>query len=205
MKYPTFFNNIDTIKLNDQLGGFLGAFDEGMVEISYLDCVKLSGHSCPTVASAFLMVTIGLRELYTDVLPQRSMIKVAMRQPKDEGVAGVITNVISYVVGASDESGFKGIGGKFGRNNLVEYGADIKGMVRLTRVDTSAWVELDSDTSVVPGSPEMMPLMQKCMQGMATPDEQARFGALWQGRVEAMLLDQELWGQIVTTQRGEES
>jgi len=205
MKYPTFFNNIDTIKLNDQLGGFLGAFDEGMVEISYLDCVKLSGHSCPTVASAFLMVTIGLRELYTDVLPQRSMIKVAMRQPKDEGVAGVITNVISYVVGASDESGFKGIGGKFGRNNLVEYGADIKGMVRLTRVDTGAWVELDSDTSVVPGSPEMMPLMQKCMQGMATPDEQARFGALWQGRVEAMLLDQELWGQIVTTQRGEES
>jgi len=205
MKYPTFFNKIDTIKLNDQLGGFLGAFDEGMVEISFLDCVKLSGHSCPTVASAFLMVTIGLRELYTDVLPQRSMIKVAMRQPKDEGVAGVITNVISYVVGASDESGFKGIGGKFGRNNLVEYGADINGMVRLTRVDTGAWVELDSDTSVVPGSPEIMPLMQKCMQGMATPDEQARFGALWQGRVEAMLLDQELWGQIVTTQRGEES
>jgi len=205
MNYPKFFDAVPTIELDDPLGGFLGAFDGGRVEISYLDCVKLSGHSCPTVASAFLMATIGLKKLYPDTLPQRSSIRVEMSQSKDEGVAGVITNVISYIVGANDQSGFKGIGGKFGRDGLVEYDADIDGMIKLTRVDTGAWVVLSSDTSIVPGSPDMMPLMQKSMQGKATADEQMRFGALWQSRVEAMLLDTSLYSKIVTTQTGEES
>jgi hypothetical protein len=44
----------------------------------------------------------------------------------------------------------------------------------------------------------MMPLMQKSMQGIATDTEQERFRELWQGRVESMLLDRELWQKIVT-------
>ncbi len=199
MNYPAFFDKVPTLLLQDPLGGFLGAFDQGRVEISYLDCAKLAGHSCPTVASAYLLARRGLGELYPEDLPQRGMIKVEMRAAKEEGVTGVIANVISYIVGGNDEGGFKGIGGTFSRRDLLSFGhAELEGMVRLTRTDTGASVTLSSDTSQVPGSPQMMPLMQKAMQGAASGEEKAQFGTLWQARVEAMLLDSELQDKIVT-------
>jgi len=49
MKYPEFFDKIETVELYDDLSEFLGAFEDGKVVVSYLDCVKLAGHSCPTV------------------------------------------------------------------------------------------------------------------------------------------------------------
>ena len=199
MSYPTFFNNAPTIKLYDPLGDFLGAFDNGDIEITYFDCVKLAGHSCPTVASAFLMALQGLKELFPDSLPQRSQIKVTVKKPKDEGVTGVIGNVISYIVGANDESGFKGIGGKFARDNLARFGVSkLLGDIELTRIDTGASVIISADTSVVPGSPDMMPLMQKCMQGTATIEERNKFKSLWQDRVRTMLLEPELWSKMLT-------
>ncbi len=199
MNYPAFFDKVPTLLLQDPLGGFLGAFDQGRVEISYLDCAKLAGHSCPTVASAYLLARRGLGKLYSEGLPQRGMIKVEMRAAKEEGVTGVIANVISYIVGGNDEGGFKGIGGTFSRRDLLSFGhAELQGMVRLTRTDTGTSVTLNSDTSQVPGSPQMMPLMQKAMQGAASDEEKAQFGTLWQARVEAMLLDNELQDKIVT-------
>jgi len=199
MSYPAFFDDAPTIKLYDPLGDFLGAFDNGDIEITYFDCVKLAGHSCPTVASAFLIALRGLKELFPDSLPQRSKIKVTVKKPKDEGVTGVIGNVISYIVGANDESGFKGIGGKFARDNLTKFGdSKLLGDVKLTRIDTGASVIISADTSVVPSSPDMMPLMQKCMQGTATIEERNKFKSLWQSRVKTMLLEPELWSKIVT-------
>ena len=199
MHYPTFFNAIPTITLYDPLGEFLGAFEDGIVEISYLDCAKLAGHSCPTVASAYLMAIAGLNSLYPDGLPHRSQISIEMQAPKAEGVTGVIGNVIAYIVGANDEGGFKGIGGTFSRNDLLSFGiSQLTGMVRLTRIDTGDSVTLSSDTSQVPGSPEMMPLMQKAMQGAASDAEKAQFQALWQGRVEVMLLNKDLQDKIIT-------
>jgi len=199
MNYPSFFDKVNTIILEDKLGGFLGAFENGKVEISYLDCVKLAGHSCPTVASAYLMALIGLESLYIGELPRRSQIKVSIKGSKDDGVTGVMANVMSYIVGANDESGFKGIGGQMSRNNLISYNdATLNGDFAFTRIDTGATVTMSSSTASVPGSPEMMPLMQKCMQGIASGDEQVKFKALWQGRVEAMLLNENLWSKIVT-------
>ena len=40
MTYPQFFNNIPTIKLQDDLASLLGAFEDGLIEYSYLDSVK---------------------------------------------------------------------------------------------------------------------------------------------------------------------
>ncbi len=199
MNYPAFFDKVPTLLLQDPLGEFLGAFDQGKVEICYYDCVKLAGHSCPTVASAYLLARAGLGKLYPEGLPQRGMIKVEMRAPKEEGVTGVIANVISYILGGNDEGGFKGIGGTFSRRNLLSFGlTELRGMVRLTRTDTNASVTLSSDTSQVPGSPQMMPLMQKSIQGAASDEEEMQFRALWQARVEAMLLDSDLQDKIVT-------
>ena len=71
MDYPKFFNEIETIKLKDELSDFLGTFKDGIVEFSYLDVVKSAGHSCPTVAGAYLMAREGLKALYEDEIPKR--------------------------------------------------------------------------------------------------------------------------------------
>ncbi len=198
MNYPKFFDDVPTIKLIDPIGGFLGAFDDGLIEISYFDCVKLAGHSCPTVASVYLMVKSGLDALYPDTMPVRSQIKVEMSAPKNEGVTGVIANVISYITGAGDEGGFKGIGRKYSRNHLLNFDTGDLHTVRLTRMDSRDSVSLECDTSLVPGSPDMMPLMQKILEGKAETSEESRFKELWQDRVKAMLTDTDLQSKIIT-------
>ena len=91
MRYPEFYERVPLIRLFDPLGEFLGAFEDGIVDISYLDCVKLAGHSCPTVAGAFLMTYRGLQALYGsgETLPSRSEIMVEIREEKHENVSGV--------------------------------------------------------------------------------------------------------------------
>jgi len=202
MKYPDFFNTVEPIQLQDPLSHFLGAFEEGQLEISYLDCVKLAGHSCPTVAGAYLMAKKGLEALYGHTLPQRGAIHVSMRAAEAEGVTGVICNVISFIAGANGIGGFKGIGGHFSRNNLVHYDTPMAGEVTLTRRDTKERVIVSYDASIVPGDPAMKLLMGKSLQGLASKEEQKAFGQLWQARVEKILLSTELWDQMITIKKG---
>jgi hypothetical protein len=51
------------ITLYDPLGELLGA-GEGVFTYTFDDAVKLSGHACPTVAGAFLLVKVALDRLY---------------------------------------------------------------------------------------------------------------------------------------------
>ncbi len=202
MKYPKFFDSVAPIELEDPLSDFLGAFEEGRLEITYLDCVKLAGHSCPTVAGAYLMAKKGLEALYGDTLPQRGSIHVSMRDSEAEGVTGVICNVISFIAGANGIGGFKGIGGHFSRNNLVSYDVPMEGEVKLTRIDTGDSVVLTYNASVVPADPAMQPLMGKSLQGLASEGERKEFGKLWQARVEKILLSAELWDHMITINKG---
>jgi len=202
MKYPIFFDNVPSIDLQDPLSNFLGAFEEGKLQITYLDCVKLAGHSCPTVAGAYLMALKGLEALYGDQLPQRGSIQVSMKNPEAEGVTGVICNVIAFIVGANGISGFKGIGGHFSRNNLVHYEVPMEGEVKLERIDTNQSVTLSYNAAVVPGDPAMQPLMGKSLQGLASAGERKEFGRLWQARVEKILLSPELWDKMITITKG---
>ena len=188
MQYPDFYTQVPPIQLFDPLSDFLGAFETGLLEITYLDCVKLAGHSCPTVAGAYLMAQQGLAALYDNELPQRGFLKVEMRDAKTHGVTGVICNVISFIVGASDSSGFKGIQGKFPRNDLNAYNVPMDAEVKLTRLDTMQSVTLSYDPSSVPADKKMMPLMKKNLQGIASEEEKQLFQTLWQKRVEKILL-----------------
>ncbi len=198
MHYPDFFDRVPPIKLYDPLSDFLGVFEKGQMEISYLDCVKLAGHSCPTVAGAYLMALKGLEALYTDTLPQRGRVHLSMRDSEVDGVTGVVANVISFILGASGLGGFKGIQGNFSRDNLVSYNVPMEGEVMLTRLDTDTSVVLSYNPSMVPGDPTMQPLMAKSLQGTATPEEKEAFGKLWQARVEKILLSPSLWDQMIT-------
>jgi len=183
MKYPKFYNSVDNIALVDPLANILGAFENGEYEISYLEVVKSAGHSCPTVAGAYLMTAAALKALYGDKRAVRGNIKVEFAEALEDGVAGVIGNVVSQITGATDKSGFKGLGGKFARHSLMHFNADINASGRFTRIDNNQSVDIIYNPSLVPADPEMMPLMQKMQTGVATSEEIKKFGELWQDRV----------------------
>ena len=204
VQYPNFYTKIEPLKLYDPLSDFLGAFNDGIIEINYLDCVKLAGHSCPTVAGAYIMTLHGLNALYPDSLPQRGSITVSIRDDRSKGVAGVIGNIISFITGASDEAGFKGIQGNFSRNNLLTYNEPIVGEVKFTRIDTAESVIISYDPSSIPADEKMKPLMMKTLQKIASDEEKQTFQILWQKRVENILLSRDLWNSIITIQKGEQ-
>jgi hypothetical protein len=108
MKHPGFFDEAPRLTVYDPLSAFLGATEDGLVEYTYLDVVKLAGHSCPTVAGAYLMTLRALRHLYQGEIPIRGDIDVALGQEATDGVAGVIASVATLVTGAAGEGGFKG-------------------------------------------------------------------------------------------------
>jgi len=197
MQYPKFYDKVETFILQDELSNFLGATKDGIIEISYLDCVKLASHSCPTVAGSFIVTKVALKELFGSDMPKRGEIKIELQESKESGVVGVIGAVAGYICGASDNGGFVGIGGKFNKRDLLTFGnIDVKGLIRFTRVDNQKSVTLNLDTSKVPANPKMKELMQKTLQGIATDEEAAEFKELWQSRVEDMLLNQDKWQEI---------
>jgi len=187
VNYPEFFDDVQTVTVYDPLADKLGAAADGIVTITYPDVVKLAGHSCPTVAGAYMMTLSGLEALYGDELPVRGNIKVEMRQSQEEGVCGVTANVMSFITGASDASGFKGVGGFSARCNLLSFANYIDGEVKLSRIDTGKSVTISYDPTSIPGNPLMQEMMQKTFSGTATKEEENDFHKMWQGRVEMVL------------------
>jgi len=184
MNYPQFFDEVPSVQVKDPLAQVLGAFENGEYEITYLEIVKAAGHSCPTVAGAYIMASEAIRALYPNERALRGNIKVEFKESLEEGVAGVIGNVISHITGATYKSGFKGLNGKFARHSLMFFDADINSSARFTRVDTGKSVDVNYNPNTIAASPKMMPLMQKLTTGAATPEEMQEFGQLWQDRVK---------------------
>lgn len=190
MTFPDFFDAVPPLVLRDPLAAFLGAAEDGLMEYRYGDAVKLAGHSCPTVAGAWLMTRCALAALYGDAVPERGGVKVEFRDPQDGGVTGVIANVVGLLTGAAGEGGFKGLGGRFGRQGTMAFGVPMEGEIRFTRLDTAAAVETAYRPQLVPPQPETGRLLQKIQAGDASLEEQRTFGRLWQERVKRLLLEQ---------------
>jgi hypothetical protein len=188
MKYPAFFNQVEKIVLHDPISEFLGVFEDGMIEFSYLDVVKTAGHSCPTVAGAYLVCLRALKHLYPNSIPQRGGIRIEVKDRFADGVTGVIATVFSQITGATEIAGFKGIAGQFVRHSLMDFDADIDGQYHFTRLDTGASVMLNYQAAV-PIDPRQQNLMQKSIMGKASEEEKELFGQLWQERVRAILID----------------
>jgi len=199
MHYPAFFDDVTAIRLYDPLAEFLGAVEDGILEYRYLDAVKLAGHSCPTVASAYWMTYLALRALYPDSLPERGNIRVEFGKEADEGVTGVIANVISFLTGAAADGGFKGIAGAFDRRDKLFFAVDIASEIRFTRLDTGQTVATTVNMQPVPAAPRIWELLPKCRNGSASPAETAEFRQLWQQRVRALLLDHAEDAQVFVT------
>ncbi len=167
MLYPDYFDAAPVITLHDPLAEFLGAADGGVMEYRYLDVVGLAGHSCPTVACAFLMTRAALRALYADRLPVRGEIQVVFRDDQVDGTTGVVANMLGLITGAAGPGGFKGIGGRYHRDELLHFGADIDGEILLTRTDTGAAVEATANPNGIPSNPRIRELLTLCLAGTA--------------------------------------
>lgn len=190
MAYPEFYNQVPRILLRDPLAEFLGALEDGLVKFSYVEAVKVAGHSCPTVASAYLMTAKALAHLYGTENPVRGCVGVEFAAAQADGVTGVIASVAGMLTGAAGEGGFKGIAGRFDRSGLLRFGVEgLPGQARFRRRDTGAAVNATVHLERVPADPGMRALLQKCSAGTASAEEEARFRALWQGRVKAILVD----------------
>ncbi|HFC7324980.1 TPA: FmdE family protein [Neisseria meningitidis] len=192
-RLPEFFDQAPTLTVQDPLAAFLGAAQDGILTYRYADAVRLCGHSCPTVAGAYLMVIKGLEALYGAELPQRGDIEAFMQGNRDEGTTGVTASVVQLLTGAAPETGFGGIGiqGRFARRNLLSFGAgEINGTLTLRRKDNGKTVAVSLNAAPKPFAPEMRDIMPKAVSGSASPDELKQFGELWQERVRAFLIDQ---------------
>lgn len=189
MKHPEFYELVPRLRLRDPLAGFLGAAEDGIIEYCYLDAVKLAGHSCPTVASAYWLTKRALQALYGEGLPERGGVRIEFANGLADGVTGVIANVASLLTGAAGDGGFKGLAGRFERRHLLAFGRDLPLEIRYTRLDGQGQVDARANPAQVPANPEMGELMQRSLSGLADTAEIERFGVLWQDRVRRLLLE----------------
>ena len=197
MAFPEFFARVAPVTLRDPLAELLGAAAGGLIEYRFADAVRLAGHSCPTVAGAWLMTVRALRALYGDDIPERGNIAVALRENFDSGVAGVIASVAGLLTGAAGAGGFKGLGGRYSRRNLLQFGVDgISGMA-FTRLDTNVAVDCTLRLETVPADPRLASLLGAILQGTADAGNTRLFGELWQDRVRRILIDHAADPEIV--------
>jgi hypothetical protein len=188
--YPAFFEQAPRITLHDPLAALLGASDDGLLEYGYVDAVRLAGHSCPTVAGAYLMARAALRALYPAGPAERGSISIRMGAPEHEGVTGVIAQVLTLLTGAAADNGFHGLGGRFVRHGLLRYaGSSEDAGVVFRRRDNGTAVRVELDLSSVPPAPGLREHMGAALAPGATPAQQRAFGQLWQDRVRRLLLE----------------
>jgi hypothetical protein len=184
MEYLSFFDIIESITLYDDLSQFLGVNRDGQVEITYLDIVKTAGHSCATVAGAYLVALKGLKALYGEELPKRGEIKVELKRAPREENAGVVASVLSNITGATLDFGFGGIPtGEYKRRDLLHFSADIEADVALTRLDTGKKIFITYKPQEVVNP---MAILKSAIKPDATPEDKASFPVRFQAMVKTV-------------------
>ena len=190
MQLPTFYAKAPVVQTFDPLAQLLGAATDGRLDYSYADVVRLAGHSCPTVAGAFLMGRAAMQALYPDGPAERGQIEVSMPAPVHHGTTGVEAQVLTLLTGAAAENGFHGLAGRYVRDGLLSFaGRHESDAITFRRRDNGAAVSIQLDTSPVPSDPRQRELLMAIMQDRASDADRQAFGEVWQERVRRMLLE----------------
>ncbi|HHT9106177.1 MAG TPA: hypothetical protein ACFYD7_09925 [Candidatus Wujingus californicus] len=191
------FDGVKLMKMKDPLAVALGAMGKDDVfTFTYNDAVKCAGHSCPAVAGAYKSTQLALETLYGNDIPVRGNIKVAFSGGVDYKVNGPISQVVTFITGASTEAGFKGLGpgGKYSRFNLMTFDKDIMpdpkatSSITFQRTDNGKKLEVTYYAEKAPVSERIDKLMPLVISGKASEEESKEFGNLWQERVKTILL-----------------
>jgi len=196
--FRDFFTEVKPIKFKEPLAETLGAFKEEAVvlEYTFIDVVKMAGHACPTIAGAYLCCQKALEKLHPDEIPIRGEISITVYGDPDEGVYGVMGQVFSFLTGAAPTTGFRGLGYKFKRKDLLRFTPE--------KIDPEAicfeFRRLDDGKAVLvkfyPGEvpfPEEKgkrsgELLEKVIWEAAKEGERKEFQELWMEKVKDMLL-----------------
>ncbi|MGQ3683821.1 MAG: FmdE family protein [Candidatus Loosdrechtia sp.] len=193
-----FFDSVEPVRLKDPLAIVLGAVDkEAVLVFTYADAVKLAGHSCPAVAGAYKSTQTALKYLYGNEIPVRGNIKVTFKGDVDYQVNGPISQVVTFITGASGENGFKGFGpaGKYRRQNLMVFdGGQLPDpgaicSILFQREDNGRKVEITYSIEPVPSNVRIDKLMPLVISGKASVEESLEFSNLWQERVKTILVN----------------
>lgn len=198
MSAPPFFAQVPTIVVHDALAQTLGATQDGMLEYHYVDAVKLAGHSCPTVAGAWLMTRAALARLYPGQTPRRGEVRVELREPQDAGVVGVVASVATLVTGAAGVGGFKGLAGRHARRDLLIFGVPMRGEMRFTRLDNGYSVEVSHHLEAVPRPEALTAQMRIALAPQADSTQREAFARTWQDWVRTILIDHANDPELIT-------
>ncbi len=192
-----YFAKVQPISMCDPLTSVLGAVeDDELIHYSYTDCIKVAGHACPSVSTAFQLTKIALKELYGEEIPVRGNLKVRFGGDREMGANGPIGQIIQFLTGASIETGFHGLGGNYSRFNLFEYDETLNDGPGLTvefkRIDTGEIISVQADPSMIPltpGEQRYASYMPGVIQGTATAEEREKFYLFWHGKNRKILLE----------------
>ena len=190
MNFPDFYEKAPVVRTRDPFAAMLGAARDGVLEYCYVDAVRLAGHSCPTVAGAFLVGRAALAALYPNEPAERGNIAVHMPAPEHEGVTGVMAQVLTLFTGAASDNGFHGIRGQFRRKGLLTFAEQREGeAITFKRLDTGASVAVHLNVSPVPADPAQGERLAAILEGHANDLQRGAFSQAWQERVRRLLLE----------------
>lgn len=188
----SFFDEVESIKLKEPLAYILGAQDEGEpFVLNYTDAVLVAGHSCPAVSGAYKVTQRALKALYGDELPVRGEIRVIIKGGPTDLAYGPQSHVISLITGAAGVTGFKGLGGRYGRDGKLFFDSrDVQfNTYVFQRLDTGKAVQVVYNPQALPGDPRMNDLIPLVLRGIANKEQKELFFSLWQGNVRRILLE----------------
>lgn len=190
VNFPDFYEQAPVVRTYDPFAAMLGAARDGLLDYRYLDAVRLAGHSCPTVAGAFLIGRAALAALYPDEPAERGNIAVHMPAPEDEGVTGVMAQVLTLLTGAAAGNGFQGMRGRYRRQGLLSFAEQREGeAIIFKRLDNNASVAVTLDVSLIPADPAQGERLMAILQDCADASQQTAFADAWQDRVRRLLLE----------------
>ena len=198
--FRDFLKELRPIKFREPLAETLGVFkaESATLEYTFVDVIKMAGHACPTVAGAYLSCQKALERLYPDEIPVRGEISVTVYGEPDEGVYGVMAQVFGFLTGAAPATGFRGLGHRFKRKDLLKFvpdKIDSQAMCfEFRRLDNGKAVLVKFYPRQIPFSEEkakrMPELMEKVLWEAASEEEIEEFQELWMGRVRDMLAEE---------------
>jgi len=198
-RFRAFLLDCEPIRFKDPLAETLGVFkrENAVLEYTFLDVVKLAGHACPTTAAAYLCCQKALLELYSDEIPIRGEIAITVYGEPDEGVYGVISQIFTLLTGAASATGFRGLGPKFKRKDLLKFSPEKidpgAQCFKFQRLDNKKTVTVKLYPDKIPFSAEkakrLQALMPKVIWEAAKKDERLEFQDLWMEKVRDMLVE----------------
>ena len=203
--FRDFLTRVEPIRLREPFAETLGVFttEDVVLEYTFVDIVKLAGHACPTTAGAYLCCQEALKILYPDEIPVRGDISITVYGEPDEGVYGVISQVFCLLTGAAPNSGFRGLGHKFKRKDLLKFipekiEADAM-CFDFKRSGSEKIVRVKFYPHKIPFPEEknkrLAVILEKVIWEAAKEKEQKEFQDLWMAKVEDMLMNKNDMGQ----------